>query len=1371
MSSCTLYLLQVTLLEKFPDEGGKNDPRQRIIPFLPGKKLIGRSHIREVAVKRLKPIDEYCRALIRLPTNISECGEVLNFFETTREDIDPPKEDNMKEKKNKKMAESISEPLLLDQYIVIADYEKSQPTEMSVKAGTTVDVIEKNENGWWFVTVEDEQGWVPATFLDRADGLTEEITRRSRAGEGEQYVTTNAYNARGGDEVGFDRGVNVEVLEKNLEGWWYIRYQDVEGWAPSTYLEKPRDKSAVSMVPTEIIGSALEVSNLPNLANHRRASNDARSGSSGSTTPEKGSPRLDNRKSAAELSTNERNGNHETANQEIERTVRSRPTALPLKPSENKKKDKQRGKSPKRPGVVKRKEPPPRRDSIAMFMFPSVCAVAPPVLMEKQPQVTEQKRPPVRPPPPQLEKEVEYVTLADFQATMQDGISFQEGEKLKVIEKSPSGWWFVTTGEAGTEGWAPASYIERRERPKKPPPPISNTTAVPKPAFSPPVSPVAKIVPAFEKPQLKRTPSDKSTVVKPKFSPPAPPVTQQSGREKDPSPVNGRKASPVLHIKETHQTSQEDRLSPSEDDPILPAIGQTDMLSEIQQVLASKQKNIKKSSPARKISPVRKSSPARKSSPVRKSSPARKSSPVRKSSPGPTRPTHHPPKTPQTKGWIEADSKDLPSSSEQHTEQGEDMLSEIHKVLAAKAKHVQSETKHEIHRTEVSKQKDEEENNNRQQKAKFVGISAKQATISAKEGEINAKHPTNGIPTKYDGEIIQDEEGIYVTCERYERQDTKEISFSKGQKAEVLEKNTSGWWFVRIGSKEGWAPSTYLGHDDKVEEEEVKYEDVVKAVPAKFRNGNDVTKHLPSENKKPTTVAFQKKATPPNKTATKDLEIKKQTRVTEVKARYSLPVKKTQSESNVSQSLPPKESIPQATSTESVLPVREGVTKFKATSARTSSPKGFQKQDTRKGSPKAKVLPKSASDHKSGKIERVPSLKERMGMLMEKTGGETTSSLSRIPKKRPEETKASRAKSIPDDIHQTDGEERFISVKERLGMLQGKIGPADTAATKSGKRFGTVDAKGQARPAAPTKTKPQLIRNKPAGAPARPKPPVFGNKPSVPQAKPTIQASKPIIPNKKPALTQSKPKLTLNHTRSSPPSLKIVGGGELNSVSPDVPSPFRPKSLTRMDSETSSLTSESSSLTTVTALDGDEHIYESVDDVMGHDGTIATEDNIYIAAASYHSDDAEMLSFDEGEELEVLEMHWNGWWYAAVDKRRNMAARQLSPLRTFLLFTAFVTLCGGQNTTSSSPTSANPPAAAAGSCSASGDPAVVSCSFDSLPTGQTYQTVAPHAAGGLQGYYNLMSSFVRTIQPTEAFRKYTLGTKTRHLTCAWATAY
>ncbi|EMP37617.1 SH3 and PX domain-containing protein 2A [Chelonia mydas] len=56
------------------------------------KILFRRSHIRDVAVKRLKPIDEYCRALVRLPPHISQCDEVFRFFEARPEDINPPKE-------------------------------------------------------------------------------------------------------------------------------------------------------------------------------------------------------------------------------------------------------------------------------------------------------------------------------------------------------------------------------------------------------------------------------------------------------------------------------------------------------------------------------------------------------------------------------------------------------------------------------------------------------------------------------------------------------------------------------------------------------------------------------------------------------------------------------------------------------------------------------------------------------------------------------------------------------------------------------------------------------------------------------------------------------------------------------------------------------------------------------------------------------------------------------------------------------------------------------------------------------------------------------------------------------------------------------
>ena len=43
----------------------------------------------------------------------------------------------------------ISDPLILERYVAIADYEKRKKNECSLVAGQTVEVIDKNENGKW----------------------------------------------------------------------------------------------------------------------------------------------------------------------------------------------------------------------------------------------------------------------------------------------------------------------------------------------------------------------------------------------------------------------------------------------------------------------------------------------------------------------------------------------------------------------------------------------------------------------------------------------------------------------------------------------------------------------------------------------------------------------------------------------------------------------------------------------------------------------------------------------------------------------------------------------------------------------------------------------------------------------------------------------------------------------------------------------------------------------------------------------------------------------------------------------------------------------------------------------------------------------
>lgn len=44
-----------------------------------------------------------------------------------------------------------SEPMVLEQYVAVANYERQENSEISLKAGETVDVIEKSESGEWML--------------------------------------------------------------------------------------------------------------------------------------------------------------------------------------------------------------------------------------------------------------------------------------------------------------------------------------------------------------------------------------------------------------------------------------------------------------------------------------------------------------------------------------------------------------------------------------------------------------------------------------------------------------------------------------------------------------------------------------------------------------------------------------------------------------------------------------------------------------------------------------------------------------------------------------------------------------------------------------------------------------------------------------------------------------------------------------------------------------------------------------------------------------------------------------------------------------------------------------------------------------------
>nr|XP_039263335.1 SH3 and PX domain-containing protein 2B-like [Styela clava] len=247
---------QMSLLELFPVEAGQRDPRQRQIPFLPGKLLFRRSNTREVALKRLRPIAEYCIGISKLPKHISESEVVVEFFTPTEEDKSTIRRTSVSPEKQSgvKTANEITGPVTFDKYIAIAEYTKENKKELSLKEGQVVEVVEKHENGWWLAANEEGMsGWVPGVYLESLYGETAvQSSKRLKPGSGEMYEAITDFKASSSDEMSFNYSDVVEVLEKNLEGWWYARRDDAEGWVPATYLEKSNATTTTKYTPTRV---------------------------------------------------------------------------------------------------------------------------------------------------------------------------------------------------------------------------------------------------------------------------------------------------------------------------------------------------------------------------------------------------------------------------------------------------------------------------------------------------------------------------------------------------------------------------------------------------------------------------------------------------------------------------------------------------------------------------------------------------------------------------------------------------------------------------------------------------------------------------------------------------------------------------------------------------------------------------------------------------------------------------------------------------------------------------------------------------------------------------------------------------------------
>ncbi|XP_061915189.1 SH3 and PX domain-containing protein 2A-like isoform X1 [Entelurus aequoreus] len=801
--------LQMRILDKFPIEGGQKDPKKRIIPFLPGKVLFRRSHIRDVAVRRLKHLDNYCKALMKLPTHISQSEEVLKFFETKSEDLNPPTEDCGGSGRRKSGLDA-SDPMLLEQYVVVAGYQKQEPAEISLQAGEVVDVIEKSESGWWFVSTAEEQGWVPATYLNSHSGTRDDIelgasksgqvTKRHKAhlkrldrrwtlggvisrqqSPEETYITVQPYTSQGKDEIAFEKGVTVEVIQKNLEGWWFIRYQDKEGWAPASYLKKmkedlsPRKKTVTG--PVEIIGNIMEISTLLNKKAPGERDADVVSESPPVARKEISSPVLCSDSSPV--------GGAEESKARAEQASPAVARIAPHRVEIG---------SP-----VLRQKPPPRRDATLGFPLPSP------------------------PEPPTVE--AEYYTIAEFQSCISDGISFNGGQKADVIEKNSGGWWYVQIGER--EGWAPCSYIDKRKKPNL----NRRTSTLCRPKVPPPAPPAKKqdsvetVPPSSPGSEAPESPG-KPVYEEPEYDVPAigdldlesefeflrGEASLVDGKNEDTSSEKGSqlssKPSPASSL---HSASF--RMGESFEDGH-EAEGEEECIYENDGFRPFRE------TPERQCSRDSNSSKTSVSSGTGK-------------------------KNLKSGGWRSAANKlkiDLNGSQKSaKREEGSGSKSASNESTPdmSRPKKDQEESKASLNTKSSSKPKPVVRPKPQLAKAssgdkmdistlrrqlrptgqlkngtKTKGEDSETASVVSSEDSFSSQSTSSEFSSNYSkgSRGDSDLEGciLYRTTDPYEKVQESEVSFPAGVEVLVLEKQESGWWYIRWGDAEGWAPTFFL---------------------------------------------------------------------------------------------------------------------------------------------------------------------------------------------------------------------------------------------------------------------------------------------------------------------------------------------------------------------------------------------------------------------------------------------------------------------------------------------------------------------------------------------------------------------------------
>ncbi|XP_075942179.1 NADPH oxidase organizer 1a [Anarhichas minor] len=241
------------LKKAFPP-ANKMKKSDRIIPKFKDKMLNGGAQKKgpTKSLLRLKFLQKYCNKLLSCDEQVSQSADLIQFFHPKDQDLQPefaknsimvlPSEDEVSADAGQVKGGNVTQPFVTETYRCVAPYEtkdtKNKPFKVAVDE--KVDVLIKDQAGWWLVENEDKQmAWFPAPYLESLDDddAADEDGIDGSPERGELYTAVKSYKATKGDEITVSIGSVVEVLQKSDNGWWLIRYNNKAGYIPTMYLQ------------------------------------------------------------------------------------------------------------------------------------------------------------------------------------------------------------------------------------------------------------------------------------------------------------------------------------------------------------------------------------------------------------------------------------------------------------------------------------------------------------------------------------------------------------------------------------------------------------------------------------------------------------------------------------------------------------------------------------------------------------------------------------------------------------------------------------------------------------------------------------------------------------------------------------------------------------------------------------------------------------------------------------------------------------------------------------------------------------------------------------------------------------------------------